>query len=83
MIFDLINAVFEFLAGIFVFVNCYKAYKDKELKGVSIYSSIFFTLYSLYSIIYFGILNQFISFYIGIFCLLSNLVYLIMFIKYK
>ena len=40
---DLINSLFELFASFFVLNNCRVLYKQKEVKGVSIISTAFFT----------------------------------------
>jgi len=40
---DFINGCFEGLSGFFVLLNCYWALKDKQVKGISVNSIVFFT----------------------------------------
>ena len=80
---DLINAAFEFGGTIFALNNCKAVFKEKSVAGVSVVSCAFFTLWGLWNVFYYPTLGQTYSFYCGIGVLLSNLLYVILLIKYK
>ena len=75
---DLVNSIFELLGGVFMFLSCYKLYKDKDIKGISIPSVIFFTIWSYWNILYYVSLNQPISLFAGILLAFFNSVWVIM-----
>lgn len=79
---DLINSLFELFASLFVLNNCRVLYKQKEVKGVSIISTAFFTSWGLWNVFYYPHLGQVLSFYAGIAVLLSNLLWVGMMIYY-
>ena len=59
---DLINGLFEALAGLFVLNHCRVLHAHKQARGVSIVSSGFFTLWGVWNLYYYPALNQPLSF---------------------
>lgn len=80
---DLINGLFEGLAGLMVLNHCRVLYADKSTRGVSIVSSIFFTMWGFWNLYYYPTLNQPISFYGGMFVVAANIVYVGMMVFYR
>lgn len=80
---DLINGTFEALAGLMVLNHCRVLLKDRAVAGVSIASTIFFTLWGIWNIWYYPHLGQFWSMVGGIFVVLTNLVYVALLIKFS
>lgn len=80
---DLINGFFQFGSGLFVLNNCYTLYKDKMVKGVSAFSTAFFTLFGFWNLYYFAKLGQDVSFYAGLILVCSNVLWLSLMIHYK
>lgn len=80
---DLINGLFESLAGLMVLNHCRVLYADKSTRGVSIISSIFFTMWGFWNLYYYPTLNQYISFYGGLFVVAANAVYVGMMLFYR
>jgi hypothetical protein len=75
---DLVNGGFEFIGGIICWLNVCKLYQDKQIKGVSVSASIFFTLFAIWGVYYYPNLNQPFSF-VGAICLAAgNLSWLIL-----
>ena len=74
--------MFEIGGGFFILNHCRVLYKDKELKGVSIISTVFFTAWGFWSIFYYPSLGQWLSFYGGIVITLANLLWVGMMIYY-
>ena len=72
---DVVNSFFSAGSIFFIICNCYSAYRDKRVSGVSIYSVLFFCVYSLFNIIYFFELNQMFSFTISIFVFIFQFIY--------
>lgn len=50
---DQFNGVFETLAIFFILNHSYTLYQHKEVKGVSILSTIFFLVWSIFNALYF------------------------------
>ena len=75
--------IFAFVGGIFLFFNCLKLHKDKEIKGVSIVTSIFFFLWSVWNLYYFYELKQWFSLIGGIFMSITNGWWIIIAIYFK
>lgn len=69
---DGINAAYELIGGVFILHSCYCLFRDKEVKGVSIPATIFFTSWSIWNLYYYSSLNHWISFIGGILIVLAN-----------
>lgn len=80
---DLVNGLFEILAGGFVLLHCLRLYRDKQVKGVSIASTVFFTLWGCWNLHYYPSLGQTLSFYGGLFVVTANVIWVSMMIYYK
>lgn len=83
MIPDIINSGFEAGGGVFILHHCYVLHKDKEVKGVSIISTIFFSMWGLYNLFYYPHLGQWASFYGGMVISISNMIWVGMMIYYR
>jgi len=79
---DVINAIFELGGGILLFLNCMKLHRDKEVKGISIGVTAFFSLWGFWSLYYYPSLNQWWSFLGGILIVLANTLWVGMAIYY-
>jgi len=73
---DFINACFEFGAGFAVLNHCRCLWRDKEVKGISILSTAFFTAWGFWNIFYYPSLGQWWSFVGGLFIVAANCVWL-------
>ena len=60
---DLINALFETTSFVALFNHCRVLVRDKEVKGVSILSTLFFTTWGYWNLYYYRLLDQELSFY--------------------
>ena len=80
---DLINGSFELFAGMFVILNCWRLYNDKEVKGISVLSVMFFSLWGFWNIYYYPRLGQHLSFYAGIFVVCTETVWVSQMIYYS
>jgi len=80
---DFINGLIEAFAGLFVLNHCRVLYADKSVRGVSIVSALFFTLWGFWNLYYYPQLNQPVSFYGGLFVVLANAVYISMMVVYR
>lgn len=80
---DAINGSFELLAGFFVLNHCRVLRKHKEVRGISMLSVGFFTLWGMWNPYYYSALQQPISFYGGLFVVAANALYLGMAAYYR
>lgn len=79
---DLINGLFELLAGLFVLMHCRKLYHDKMVRGVSLVATIFFFSWGLWNLYYYPHLEQWLSFWGGISIATANFLWIGMMIYY-
>jgi len=80
---DAINAFFEFFGGILVWYNVFKLYRDKEVKGVSVVTVLFFSVWGFWNVYYYPVLGQFLSTIGAIFIALGNAVWVVLASYYK
>ena len=82
MIPDMINGSFEAVAAVFLVLNCVYLYRQKEVKGVSVWSVVVFSLWGYWNLYYYPSLNQWTSAIAGMVVALANTCWVIMAIKY-
>jgi hypothetical protein len=58
---DNVNGIYEMGGALALAWNCYTTYKDKEIKGLSIVSMVFFTSWGYWNLYYYPSLNQWMS----------------------
>jgi hypothetical protein len=80
---DLVNGLIECGSGIFCCMNIFQIIKDKELKGYSWVSLIYFTSWGIWNLYYYPSLHQVLSFIGGIFITIVNLTFLFLVFYYK
>lgn len=80
---DLGNAFFEFGASLAIWLGVYKLYIDKELKGWSVISTMFFASWGLYNLFFYPSLNQWYSALAGCFVVTANIVWISMVFYYR
>lgn len=76
--YDIINALFELFGSIFLTMNCVRLYKDKTIKGVSIWPTTFYSSWGAWNLYFYPMTNNMLSFYAGILVFLSNTVWVCM-----
>jgi len=79
---DLVNSLFEFSGGFFILLHCRRLFKDKQVKGVSIFATTFFTSWGYWNLFYYPHLDQWLSFIGGLFIVAANSVWVGMMIYY-
>lgn len=79
---DSINCFFEAGGGLAAWVNVYKLYQDKQVRGLYWPASLFFTLWALWNLYYYPSLGQWASFWGGLFMSTSNVTWICLAIKY-
>jgi hypothetical protein len=80
---DLVNGGLELTAGLAVFNHCRVLYRDKALKGVSVFSTAFFTAWGFWNLYYYPHLGQTASFIGGVSIVLANALWLGLMVKYR
>ena len=79
---DQFNSIFEVAGGLLLIVNCWRLYKDKIVRGVSVPVTMFFTTWGFWNLVYYPYLDQWYSFVGGIVIATANLVWVSMAIYY-
>ncbi len=79
---DLLNGLFELGGAVVAWMNAYKLYKDREIKGVYWPVWIFFSSWGLWNLYYYPSLGQYISFYAGIILVSGNIAWVVLAFKY-
>jgi len=59
---DQVNGFFEMFGGLMMLFSIRKAYKDKEVKGISIPACLFFASWAVFGMVYYPSLGQWWSF---------------------
>lgn len=80
---DIINAAFEAAAGIFVLNHCRVLLKDRETRGVSILSTVFFMCWGFWNVFYYPALEQPFSAAAGVFVALANAIYIALMVRFR
>lgn len=80
---DIVNGAFESIGGIMMLLNCYRIYKDKEVKGVNIFTTLFFTAWGYWNLYYYPSLNQWGSFVGALFIVIGNTIWVSLVFYYK
>ena len=81
--YDQIISGFIFVAGIFYVLNLLKLIKDKDIKGISKLSIVFFSIWNIWTLFFFLMVTEF-WWTIGAYIIVTvlNVVYIILMIKY-
>lgn len=80
---DLINAGFESMAGIFVFLSAWRVYKDKQVRGVSLWMVVFMLSWGIWNLYYYPSLDQWGSFYGGLSVAAANITWIALILYYR
>jgi len=80
---DMVNGLFEVVGGVLLIQNVLAIAKDKKYRGVRILPTVFFALWGLWNLYYYPYLDQMYSFLGGLFLFGSNLVWIILMVKYR
>lgn len=75
---DIVNGVFETGGAILNWINVYRLYKDKSVKGVYWPAWAFFAVWGLWNLNYYPALNQWFSFAGGVIMVTANITWTIM-----
>lgn len=74
--FDLINAVFEGGGALFLLANVRRIIRDKSVKGVSLWTSAWWTTWGFWNVYFYSAVQTPASFYAGIAVVLVTAVWL-------
>ena len=80
---DLINGLFEIMAGLMILNNCRVLAKQKHVSGVSVISTAFFFLWGLWNLHYYPSLGQTYSYFAGMLIAVANLIWVVLMLKYR
>jgi hypothetical protein len=80
---DFTNGSFELLGGLLNYINVWRLWKDKELRGVHWFPTFFFALWGYWNLYYYPHLNQWISFTGGLIVVSANTAWVILALKYR
>jgi hypothetical protein len=72
---DLINGLFELIGGLLIWLNVFKLYIDKQIRGVHYAPMVFFMLWGYWNLYYYAHLDQWISWAAGINIVTANTVW--------
>lgn len=81
---DFINGVlFELAGALFILNHCRAVMRDKCVAGVSIISTVFFTLWGFWNLYYYPSLGQWLSFVGGVCIVAANVLWVSLLIYYR
>jgi hypothetical protein len=83
MVEDIVNSGFHLGAAIFTFYNCWIAYQQKEVKGVSKLTVVFMITWGVWNLYYFTAINQPFTWYMNIVIMSANALWLILAMRYS
>lgn len=79
---DVINGAFEALAGFMIMNHCTVLFRQKQVRGVSVFSTAFFAAWGVWNLYYYPSLGQIYSFLGGILVVSFNVLWVIMMVYY-
>jgi hypothetical protein len=80
---DLINTGFVIGGAIFMFLNCYRLYKDKQTAGFSLLSTLFFAAWNVWGVFLFLSLGLWISLTAQLFVVLAYVIWISQIVYYR
>jgi hypothetical protein len=80
---DEVNSLMECIGGVLIWLNVREIYKDKDAKGISIWTTIFFNYWCLNYFYFYASLGQWCSVVANFFYATGNITWLVLFIYYK
>lgn len=79
---DLINGAFEGMASLFILNHCRVLVIDKSVRGVSVLSCAFFTLWGFWNLYFYPAVGQAWSFWGGVLVVLANTIYVLLLVYF-
>lgn len=83
MSFDLINGLFELMGAALVLNHVRVLWAARQVAGVSVFSTVMFTLWGAWNLIYYPALEQWWSFGGGLAIMAANVTYVAMLIHFS
>ena len=80
---DVVNGLFETLAGLFILLSIRRVWRDKKVRGVSVLHVAFFWLWGLWNVYFYPSLDQWWSTLGGVLVLTSNTVWVALLAYYS
>lgn len=80
---DLTNGLFEVVGSAAIWLNVVKIWRDKMARGVSLYSTAFFTSWGAWNLYYYPHLHQWFSFAGGILIVAGNAAWISLMWRYR
>ena len=80
---DVINGLFELGAGLLLGLNIGSLYRDKIVRGVSVWPTSFFMLWGYWNLYFYPSVNCDLSFYAGILVVATNTAWVGQMIYYR
>jgi len=80
---DLINGLFEVFSGMLTVLSVRRLYRDKSVRGISIYPILFFTLWGGWNLYFYPVHNLYLSFSGGIIMFTVNAIWVSQMIYYR
>jgi Kef-type K+ transport system membrane component KefB len=80
---DIVNAVFEFGMACALTLNLYRLWRDKQVRGISLWGVVWPTMWGYWNLYYYPSLGQTASFIAGVFVVATNTSWVLLALKYK
>jgi hypothetical protein len=80
---DIVNGCYEGLAGLFILNHCRLVLKERDAKGISVVSLVFFSTWGVWNLYYYPSLGQWMSFYGGLSIVSANILYVLLVLKFR
>lgn len=80
---DIINGGFELVAGFLLWINVWRLYHDKKVRGVAILPTSFFAAWGYWNLYFYPSLNCWYSFIGGALVVLANTVWVGQMVYYR
>ena len=72
---DMINGFFEGVGGFLLWHNCWILYREREVRGVSVFTTAFFTAWGIWNLIFYPLHHLWLSFAGGLVIASANVVW--------
>lgn len=80
---DAVNGAFELAAGLALLYNCWRLYRDRCVRGVSVASTSFFMAWGYWNIYFYPVNGFMWSFAAGLLVVTANTLWVAMMIHYR
>lgn len=80
---DMTNGLLELMGSFMIWANVRRLYIDKQVKGISVWGTLFFFTWGIWNLFYYPGLQQWYSFWGGICIMVANSAWLGLLVYYK